>query len=263
MMLPIVNAVLAYLLWTSFSSAGYQDSDFRKVDNCAFSVGERLVFDISYGFIHAGEGVLEIPEFRYVNGRKCFLVKFQVKSAKALSWIYKVEDRYETYVDAEGIFPWQFEQHIREGGYHRDFMAFFDQASHRVSTSEGEYGVPPYVYDIVSAFYYVRTQNFNDARPGQRIHLQNFYNDSTYKLDVKFLGRQTIEVDAGTFDCILVEPMVREGGLFKSEGRIIIWLTDDEKKIPIKVSTQIVIGSVDGELREYEGISGSIPAKRD
>jgi len=238
-------------------------SGFRKVDNPAFSVGERLVFDISFGFIHAGQAVMEIPEYRYVNGRKCYWVRFQVNSAKAFSWIYKVEDRYETYLDAEGIFPWQFEQHIREGGYRRDFIAYFDQAAHRVTTTEGQYDIPPYVHDIVSAFYYARTQDFSNFRPGQRMRLQNFYKDSTYVLDVKFLGHQRVEVDAGTFDCILVEPLVREGGLFKSEGRIIIWLTDDEKKIPVKVSTRIVIGSIDAELTEYHGINGPIQAKRD
>jgi hypothetical protein len=78
---------------------------------------------------------------------------------------------------------------------------------------------------------------------------------------VKFLGRQRIEVDAGTFQCLLIEPLVKEGGLFKSEGRVIIWMTDDERKIPVKVSTQILIGSIYAELREYSGIHGAITAK--
>jgi hypothetical protein len=91
--------------------------------------------------------------------------------------------------------------------------------------------------------------------------LQNFFKDTTYTLSVKFLGRQRIEVDAGTFDCIIVEPLMKEGGLFKSEGRVLIWLTDDERKIPVKVSTKVVIGSIESELREYSGISGLIRAK--
>ena len=78
---------------------------------------------------------------------------------------------------------------------------------------------------------------------------------------MKFLGRQRIEVDAGTFDCIIIEPLMKEGGLFKSEGRVVIWLTDDDRKIPVKVSTRVVIGSIDAELREYSGVLGSIPSK--
>jgi hypothetical protein len=68
-------------------------------------------------------------------------------------------------------------------------------------------------------------------------------------------------VEAGTFNCVLVEPLMKEGGLFKSEGRIIIWMTNDERKIPVKVSTKVVVGSIDAELREYSGINGPIKAK--
>jgi len=60
---------------------------------------------------------------------------------------------------------------------------------------------------------------------------------------------------------VLVEPMIMEGGLFKSEGRIIIWMTNDDRKIPVKVSTKVVVGSIDAELREYSGINGPIHAK--
>ena len=55
--------------------------------------------------------------------------------------------------------------------------------------------------------------------------------------------------------------MIMEGGLFKSDGRIIIWMTNDERKIPVKVSTKVVIGSIDAELREYSGVNGRIKAK--
>jgi hypothetical protein len=78
---------------------------------------------------------------------------------------------------------------------------------------------------------------------------------------VKFLGYQQIEVPAGTFNCIIIEPMIKEGGLFKSEGRILIWMTNDERRIPVRVSTKVVIGSIDTDLREYSGVNGPVPSK--
>jgi hypothetical protein len=54
---------------------------------------------------------------------------------------------------------------------------------------------------------------------------------------------------------------MKEGGVFKSEGRVVIWLTDDERRIPVKVSTKVVVGSIDAELREYSGINGPIGGK--
>jgi len=236
-------------------------TSLRTIKHSAFDVGERLVFDLGYSFITAGEAVMSVPKLDTMYGRPSYQVLFTVNSTKTFSWIYKVEDRYETYLDTQGIFPWKFTQKVREGSFRRDFAAWFDQVKGVAYANDREYPIPPYVHDAVSAFYFVRTIDYSQSRVGEKIYLQNFYKDSTYTLAVKFLGRQRIEVDAGTFDCIIVEPLMKEGGLFKSEGRIIIWMTDDDRKIPVKVSTKVVVGSIEAELREYTGINGPISAK--
>ena len=237
-----------------------QTYTLRTIDNKAFGPGERLVFDISFGVITAGEAIMTIARDS-LEGRLCHRVEVQVNSLPSFSWIYKVEDRYLTYIDVEALVPWKFEQHIREGGYRRDFIADFDQYHHRATTTEGEYGIPAYVHDIMSAFFFVRTVDFRSARVGDMFVMHNFYKDTTYELGVKFLGRQTQSVEAGEFRTIVLEPLVREGGLFKSEGRIVVWLTDDERKMPVRVNTKIVIGSIDTELREYSGLVGPVTAR--
>ena len=93
---------------------------------------------------------------------------------------------------------------------------------------------------------------------GDGFHLENFYKDKVYPLEVVYRGKETVTVDAGTFDCIMIEPMVVEGGLFKSEGSIIIWLTDDEVKMPVKVKTKVIIGSIDADLTSFEGVSNKM-----
>ena len=114
---------------------------------------------------------------------------------------YKVRDRYETYIDVDGIFPWRFEQHIREGGYTRDFSAFFDQRKGKAKTSEGEYDIPKYVNDIVSAFFYARTLDYSNLKVGDKIHLKNFYKNKVYDLDVVYHGKEVVEVTAGKRFC--------------------------------------------------------------
>lgn len=247
----------------STTSAGkpFALPSFRTVENKAFGLGERLIFDVGYGFFHAGEAVMTVAAIETLFSRPCYRVTFDVKSTGVFSFLYKVHDHYESYMDVAGLFPWKFEQHIQEGGYRRDFSAVFDQYHEKAITSEKEYDIPEYVHDVVSALYFVRTLDFTGKRPGARTHLQNFFQDKTYPLDVKYLGRQTVEVEAGTFDCVIIEPLVKEGGLFKSEGRIIVWFTDDDRKIPVKVSTKVLIGSIDAELKEYSGILGTIPAR--
>jgi len=238
-----------------------QTSGFRTVENNAFAVGEKLIFDVKYGFVTAGVAEMAIPKMKRISGREAYHITFKVNSVPSFDVFYKVRDRYETYLDRKGLFPWRFEQHIREGGYSRDFSAFFDQRRNKAKTSEGTYDIPPHVNDIVSAFYFARTFDYTQMEAGDKVHLENFYKDKVYPLDVVFLGRETIEVEAGVFDCIMVEPLVSEGGLFKSEGNIIVWLSDDELKIPVKVKTKVVIGSIDAELTEYSGLKGNLLSK--
>jgi hypothetical protein len=234
---------------------------FRQIPQTAFDVGERLVFDVDYAFFTAGEAVMSIPAMDTIMGRPAFHIVFTVNSTPTFSVIYKVDDRYETFLDKDGLFSWKFVQRIREGSYSRDFAAEFDPVANLARVEDKQYPIPPYVHDIVSAFYFARTLEYTGMRVGQKTIVENFYKDTTYPLAIKFLGHQRVSVDAGEFDCLVVEPLIKEGGLFKSEGRVIIWLSNDKRKVPIKVSTKVIIGSIDAELREYSGIRGGIPAR--
>ncbi|MDR3626727.1 MAG: DUF3108 domain-containing protein [Ignavibacteriaceae bacterium] len=251
------KTLVILLLFTCSTFVNCQNkSEFRYLDNKAFKVGEKLTFDVKYGFVTAGVATMAVPKLKKISGRDAYNITFDVNSVPSFDWIYKVRDHYETYMDEGGLFPWRFEQHIREGGYSRDFSAFFDQRNGKAKTSEGEHKIPKYVNDIVSAFYYARTLDFSKMNVGGTIRLYNFYKDSVYTLDVKYLGKERVSVAAGTFNCIIVEPIIIKGGLFKSEGSIYIWLSDDNLRIPVKVKTKIVIGSIDAVLTSYEGLNG-------
>ena len=255
----IKNTVFLFFSFILLSSA----QEFRKLENNAFDEGEKLTFEVKYGFVTAGIAEMAIPKIKKLAGRDVYNVTFHVNTVPAFDPFFKVRDRYETYIDVEGLFPWRFEQHIREGNYKRDFSAFFDHRKGIAKTSNGSYDIPLYVNDIVSAFYITRTFDFSEMKKGDKFHLENFYKDKVHPLDVVYHGKERITVEAGTFDCIIVEPLVVEGGLFKNEGNIIIWLTDDELKIPVKVKTKVLIGSIDAELLSYEGLAGKLTAKVD
>lgn len=232
----------------------------RRIGTKAFAAGEYLSFDVNYLGVTAGEANLKVSD-TLLFGRKCFSVEFRLRSKPFFDMFYRVEDRYTTVIDAEGLFPWHFEQHIREGGFTKDFAADFDQVNHVAKTTEGTHPIPAYVQDMLSALYYSRSVDYGSFKEGQKMHLQNFYKDSTYELDVRFRGRQTIEVESGKFNCVVIEPLAHEGGLFRSEGKLYVWLTDDERRLPVRVSTRIAIGSVDSELLRYRGINGPIDSR--
>lgn len=275
--MKIKLALTILLITSSFNLNIAQDTsanrkEFRKINQNAFKPGEKLTFEINYGFVTAGEAVMEVdPVYQTMNGRKCYDIRFTVNSTSSFDWVYKVKDFYRTYVDVEGLFPWRFEQHIKEGTYQRDFEAIFDQQNLKAKTYtgekepkkfEGEFDIPEYTQDAMSAFYFYRTFDYSKMKVGDITTVQNFYKDKTYPLQVKYLGKETIEVPAGEFRCVKVEPLVQEGGLFKSEGSIIVWMTDDERKMPVKVKTKVVIGSIDADLSEYSGLAGPLNSKK-
>ena len=258
----LVNITMIILAIISLQSFAQKSNDFRKNENNAFREGEKLTFDVKYGFVTAGIASFEIPKIKKISGRNAYHVTFEVNTVPTFDTFFKVRDRYETYIDVEGIFPWRFEQHIREGGFSRDFSAFFDQRKGKAKTSGGEFDIPKYVNDIVSAFFYARTLDYSKLNVGDKIPLKNFYKDKVYDLDVVYHGKETIEVEAGKFECIIVEPLVQEGGLFKNEGSILLWMTNDDAKMPVRVKTKVVVGAINSDLTSYSGVYGKLTSKR-
>ncbi|MBD3224799.1 MAG: DUF3108 domain-containing protein, partial [Caldithrix sp.] len=118
--------------------------------------------------------------------------------------------------------------------------------------------IPPFARDVLSAFYYIRTQ---ELYVGDPIQLTSHEKDSVYNLEVKIYKREVIEVEAGKFTCLKIEPLLKGEGIFKQKGRLLIWLTDDELKIPVQMKSKVIVGSITSELMEIQGVNRPIPAR--
>ena len=235
--------------------------NYRNFNRDAYRTGEKLTFNINYLAITAGEATMAVTdEFNY-NNRLVQKIVFEANSSRSYSWIYKVEDKYISYLDKIGIYPWKFNKEINEGSFHTKEEVIFDHIKEEAREGEKVTKIPPYVHDIISAFYFVRNNDLSNMRPGDIIKLSNYSSGKIHPLDVRFKGWEKIKVPAGTFNCVVLEPLVKAGGLFKDEGTLVIWLTNDELKIPVKVETKVVIGSINVELKKIEGVNRSIPAK--
>ena len=105
------------------------------------------------------------------------------------------------------------------------------------------------VQDALSSFYYFRTQ---PLPVGGSITFDYHASRKTAPLEVKVLGRQNIKTPAGRFDCLVIEPILKAGGIFKNKGRLVIWLTDDERRIPVMMRSKVMIGSISVVLQEVK-----------
>ncbi len=221
----------------------------RYIENLAFGPGEKFYFDIGYGFINAGQATLEVANLIEYAERPCYQIVSIANSNKFFSSFFKVEDRVESIVDGLGIFSWHFEKHVKEGGYRADRLYEFDQQNNLVYYGEDTIEVAPYVQDALSVLYYIRTQ---ELKVGETYFIENFTDGKKYPLKVMVHRRETIKVKAGKFDCIVVEPLFLTSGVFKHEGKLTVWLTDDRLKMPVLMKSKVLVGSISAELTDYE-----------
>jgi len=218
-------------------------------DVLPFGREEHLRFSIDYGVINAGEATMEIRGARRIMGRECLDVRTEARSNGFFSKIYKVWDRAQSFVDVDTVVPWRFEKHLREGGYRKDVVIKFDQDGNYARYENGdEVMTSPWTQDELSAFYYLRTL---PLEVGKDVLIDNHTNRKNYPLKVIVHRRETIEVKAGKFDCWVIEPVIREGGIFTAKGTLTIWLTADERRMPVQMKTKIVVGSITASLQEY------------
>lgn len=226
---------------------------FRFIENNAFDVGEKLTFLIRYGPIKAGNAIMSIPDTVHVKGNLCYRIVSEAFSNNFFSTFYRVRDVAESHTDMDGIFSWHFEKHLSEGNYHADRYVDFDHFRHMAVRGKDSLAVPPFVQDVLSALYYVRTQ---ELIVGQPISVDNYSDNKLYPLEVKVHKKERIRVRAGEFDCVVVEPILRAAGVFEHKGRLWVWLTDDERRVPVMMKSKIIIGSIVAELEKVEGVKG-------
>lgn len=220
----------------------------RVIPNSSFGIGERLEFSITYGPIVAGNAVMEIKEITKYNNQKCFRLISTAKSNKFFSLFFKVDDKVESLMDVYGLFSLHFEKHLREGKYRADRYVDFDQKRHLAFADGDTIPIQEYVQDALSSLYYIRTLNL---KVGNSVFVENHSDKKNYTLEVKVLKRERVRVPAGEFNCLVVEPMLRAGGIFKHKGRLTVWLTDDQFKIPVLMKSKVVVGSIASKLKKY------------
>ena len=222
--------------------------------NRAFAVGERLKYQVKYFTVVGGTADLAVEGMEEFGGRPCYRFAAEAHSSFPFSNFYTVNDRLVSLFDAVDFFSWKFEKKVREGGYRETNRTDYRQLQHRALRLKNqdppkEFAVPPYVQDVISAFYYFRLL---ETAPGDRVGIPTQAGDKNYELVVDVLKRETVTVRAGTFDCLLLKPHVRYDNFFQNKGEILLWVTADARHIPVLIQTKILIGSINIELVEAE-----------
>jgi hypothetical protein len=230
------------------------------VSQDAFNIGEKLTYRLHYGFVDAGEATVEVKATDYTRlGRDMYHVVGKGKSLGAFNWFFKVNDRYESYVDQQSLVPWRFVRRVEEGKFKKSQDYVFYQHKSAVETDDGAtYAIPDGTQDMISSFYFARSLDFSQAKEGDTYVIKTFMDDELFDLKIKYLGKETIKLRKGKFRCMKFVPVVQEGRIFKDSEDLQVWITDDENKIPILAKAEVLVGSIKMELTDYEGLAHDI-----
>lgn len=225
------------------------DQEVLPAPSSPISPGEYLKFEVNWGIINGGNAYLEVPEVTEYQGHEVYRLVARAESNSFISKIYKVRNTIESLWDENAHFSRRYVEDRKEGKYEKQEEIKFDQTRQMATYADGEVlPVPPHVQDALSSFYYTRFQ----ALPmGGSIIFDYHASKKSKPLEVKIIGRERVKVPAGEFDCIVVEPILKAGGVFKNNGRLVIWLTDDDKRMPVLMKSKVTIGSVSVRLEEY------------
>ena len=236
---------------SSSSSKAQADSIARcqpAAPNSAFGEGEWFQFSIQYGAIRAGDALMQVESVENVAGRPCYRLVSKAESNSFFSLFFKVRDRVDSFMDVEELVSRRFSKNTLEGKHKDNFTIDLDHGSGTARYSDGaELELLPCSQDILSAFYYVRTV---DLEVGRSVEVPCHADKKNYQLEVKVHRRETVRTPAGQFTCLVIEPLLKSSGVFRQKGRLTIWLTDDEYKIPVLMQSKILVGSVSAILTD-------------
>jgi hypothetical protein len=214
--------------------------------------GERLVFKLSWFGIPAGQAVVEASDAGYLQGKKMYGISAVTASNQFIDAFYPVRDGIYSFIFADTLASYKFIVHQEEGTYRSDKEILFDYAKRKATfTKNGEvsmHDIPAFVTDSLSAYYYFRTKELMVGKP---ITIDVFDDKQLWQVEVQILRKERIQTPSGTFNTILIKPFLKFEGIFQRKGDVYIWITDDSRKMPVRMKSKIVIGSIYADLIEY------------
>jgi hypothetical protein len=218
-----------------------------------FATGERLRYNVKFGFLHVGSGSMEVAGIDTVRGMAAWHTIFHVHGG---TLFFKVNDRLESWIDVNRLVSLRHWQELSEG--RRDRERHFEIMPERgVVVEDGKPEAPTVAapLDDGAFLYFVRTI---PLEVGQTYEFNRYFRPDRNPVTIRVLRRERIRVPAGEFDAIVVQPIIKAKGIFSEGGRAEIWLSDDTNRIMLQMKSKLPFGSLNLYLTSYQ--RGAAPA---
>lgn len=261
-------SILSTLLLAGLLAAR-PESTVRTIPNQSFTKGETLNYKVHYGLINAAEATIVLSDdLHRVNERPCYKATVTGRTTGSFDFFLRIRDTWRSYIDTTSILPQKFFRNIEEGNYRKKEIVDFDherdmamvesRKKDKDTPRRGTYKVPDNIQDIVSGFYFLRTINYDQRRPGEIIKVKGFFDDKVFDMDVVYKGREVVETKAGDIRVLHLVPKMPSNKLFRGENAISVYLSDDLNKIPVLIQAEMFVGAVKVDMYQYQGLKNRL-----
>jgi hypothetical protein len=250
-----VAAALAFGLAVSVAAQGHTGpkASVRSAPSspAPFQVGERAEYRVGYGVLRSvGSGSMEISRIDTVRGHPTFHTTFRLRGGIPGA---RVNNTFESWLDVRGLFSRRFEQDTHEVRFkRRRTREFYPEERRWTGRTNGieESGELPTAVplDDTAFLYFVRTL---DLQPGRDYEFHNYWNPEGNPVRIRVLRRETVTVPAGTFNTVVLQPLIRTSGLFGEGGEAEVFISDDDARILVMLRAKVTFGSLRLELERY------------
>jgi hypothetical protein len=203
-------------------------------------VGERLRYDARFGILNIGGAELVVAGLDTIQGDSALHIRFIVDGRV---FTYRLHNEWDSWIALDGFTSRRFVQDHDEGGrrYRNEYDIYPDSGFYRQAGVDTVMPTSVLPLDDAAFFYFVRTV---PLEPGQRYEFDRYFKPDRNPVVLEVVGRDTVDVPAGRFDCLVVQPIIKGGGIFKEKADGRLWITNDERRLVVQIKSRFYFGSL-------------------
>ncbi|HXV81540.1 MAG TPA: DUF3108 domain-containing protein [Candidatus Binatia bacterium] len=216
-----------------------------------FEGGERAVYRASWNGVPVATAEI-LTTSQIIDGKKFYNVRVEAKTSRVLDLFWKMRDTITSTMEAEALAPTRFTFSQRENQKVIDTEARFDRSTkkwfvhrdERRKIKKYEFDQPPNVVDPITAVYLARSQDF---KVGDHLYFNIFGGKYRYLLDLEVERREKIRIAAGSVDAFKIVPRIKnlmKKGYAQRLNEASVWISADERRIPVMLSSRIFVGHI-------------------
>lgn len=236
-------------------------------------VNYTVYYNLAWVWVRAADVTFFVSDSVYQKKKAIYFSSIG-NSRSSYDWIFRVRDRFSSFVEPVDMKPLFYRRDTEEGSHKLDNRYYFQNSKERIlsfindSDKEKSFqdtlNVEGKIFDILSATYYLRTINFEEHRYGDTIPVKTVMDNEIIYINVVFLGQEDVlHKNEKTYSAYKFKTKGVEGSIFDEKSEMVVWVSKDKNKIPLKIETKILVGSIKAFVSQIENPKEVSPVIKD